>query len=287
MSWPSAPRTAPDETDNSPAHGARLALSALCAVLCCLGVVRDALADDPGVDPHSRPPLMSTPAPEPQAAPPVRFDGGHLGPLLGLGLGLFDGPDGGGTGWDLRLGLRYASLLQLLDLAAWAELGAHPTSAGSAIDRQALGADLSLHPLFWVLVWDSLAGWLAAGLHGYASAGLARVSLAGPSLVARAGGYGQEATHWAALAEVGFGLDAPLSGRAASSGLWLSLRWGLRWLTVGEAGSAGLDLGDHHVSLALSWRSYGALSNRACRRSRWATQSTQSSPSSSVQRNRM
>ena len=235
----------------------------------------------PGAEPHSRPPLRTVPAPAPVSAPQVRFDGGHIGLTLGLAVGLFDGSSQGALAWDLRLGVRYATLLQLLDLAAWAELGAHPTAVGQSIGRQALGADVSLHPLFWILVWDNLAGWVAAGLHGYAAAGLARVSLKGEALVASVGGQGDRSIRWAAQPEVGLGVDVPLSGRGHTSGLWLTLRWGLRWLSVGDQASQRLDLGDHHVSLTLGWRSYGALSAPS------PTQSAHASPSSAVQRNRM
>ena len=300
MSSPPAPRIAPNETGDSLAHGAsraraatggevwgegrkrrfsargglpaislkflmspRPALLAALAAWVGLSVAFNGFAAPQPADPSSRPPLLTVPAPGPEAPTAIRFDGGHVGPLLGFAIGVADrvAAPPGQVGWDLRLGLRYATLLQLFDLSLWCEFGAHPAEPDQAIDRQALGMQVNLHPLFWVLVWDNFAGWVAAGLHGYAATALARVELQGPALVGAAGGLGASATHWAMQPEVGLGVDLPLSGRGGASGLWLTLRCGLRWLSVGAEPSHRLDLGDQHLTLAIGWRSYGALSS--------------------------
>ncbi len=216
-------------------------------------------------DPSSRPPLCSVPAPTIEAPPAARFDGGHLGPLLAMGLALPDRDDApaGRWGWDVRAGLRYATLLQLLDASAWVEYGTHPAAGVGAIGRTTLGLQVNLHPLFWLLVWDNLAGWLSAGLHGYVSTGAARVSLRGKGLVAAIGGTHTTAVQWAMHNDIGLGMDIPISGRQASAGLWLSLRWGMRWLALGELPGGRLDLGDQHFQLAIGWRSYASLSSSA------------------------
>ncbi len=213
-------------------------------------------------DPSSRPPLSSVPAPSAPVPTETRFDGGHIGPFAAVGFGWPDRLDApaGQLGWGIRAGLRYATLLQLLDLETWCEYGGHPASGAGSIRRTTLGIQVNLHPLFWLLVWDNLAGWLGAGVHGYLSTGAAHMSVQGVDLVAATGGQGATVARWAMHNEVGLGFDVPLSSRKATSGLWLSLRGGWRWLHISQAPGQRLDLGDLHLQIAIGWRRYASLS---------------------------
>lgn len=226
----------------------------LIAITLSLGPVASAHALPPE-HPSSRPPLSGGRPLAPAAPSERRFDGGHLGVQLGGG---WAAPDDAGSGalWGGRVALRGATLLQILDAEVFAETGTGALDGGR-LGRTAAGVQVSGHPLFVGLVWDSFAAWLAAGFHVFASVAAARVSLEGAPVLARVGRAGSDVSLWGLAPSLGAGLDVPLSSRTRGSGLWLTLRWQLRWLSVGPNPAQSLDLGDQQVSLALGWRVYG------------------------------
>ncbi|MFZ4577599.1 MAG: hypothetical protein ACOYOB_04300 [Myxococcota bacterium] len=180
-------------------------------------------------------------APVPISPPEYHFDGKSTGFVVGPTLTHLDRSVVGidRSGWGVRVAGRLATVLQLVD----AELGYEHASQGSRLSRDELGVLLATHPGFPFLVWDAYASDVISGFHLFASAAVARTD--GP----------EARVHWAPTIGLGAGLDFPLSPRGGASGLWLTLRWANRWLSVGD-GLPKTHLDDQQVMLLVGWRTY-------------------------------
>ena len=190
----------------------------------------------PPEDPSSRPPLLTVPAPEADARTPT-----WVGEHVGLGVGAVAGTAATAAA-GLSLHGRFATFMQLVDVELIA--AGNRTAQGSRL--QAV-AQLNLHPSFIAIVWRNLWGVLVSGFHGFVGVGAARVS-------------GQFAG-WAALKQLGVGLDVPLTSLEAEAGLWLTFRGGVRWLPIaaGTPNQANANQDDRYASLSVSWRWYDVL----------------------------
>ena len=209
--------------------------------------------------PPSPPPLQTAPPPEVDQPEIHRYDGNHTGVVAGATTTSLQREIAGiaARGYGFRVGGRIASVLQIADLEFTYEHVKHGAANGAdaAWTRNEAGMLISLHPGFPFAVFNTAFYDVVAGVHGYLGTSMVRATLRGAPALAQAHSDGQELSSWQPCLAVGAGLDVPLSPRGASSGLWLTLRYGLRWMGFGPH-DPNLNLADSQAMVELNWRFY-------------------------------
>lgn len=183
--------------------------------------------------------------------PRVRaFDGGHFGVLFGAGASLAGGAHSGlaSPGLDLRIGLRAATLLTIVDLEVAWDAALRATSS-----RHEMGLQIAAHPGFLYLLDPSVLARLAAGVHLIAGLGVARFATTDASAVAAVRQSGSRLVHWAPSPSLGAGIDWPMTSLLRPTGWWLTARWTVAWHGVGTW-PAPVDIGDQRLQLLVGWR---------------------------------
>lgn len=207
----------------------------------------------------ARPALQTAPPPEADSPEIHRFDGNHTGVVAGVTTTALQREIAGiaNRGYGFRVGARLASVLQIADLELTFEHVKHGAraAADASWTRNEGGLLVSLHPGFPFAVFNSYFYDVVAGFHGYVGASMARATLRGTAGLAQARTDGQELFSWQPSLAVGLGLDVPLTPRGLSSGLWLTLRYGLRWMGFGPH-DPNLNLADSQAMVELNWRFY-------------------------------
>ena len=208
---------------------------------------------------EERPPLQTAPAPTADSAEAHRYDGNHTGLTAGAFTTSLQRPIAGiaNRGYGFHIGARFASVLQILDAEVAFEHASHGASDGSdaAWTRNELGLFGALHPGFPFAVFNSYFYDIVAGLHGYGGLSMVRGSLRGDAAVAQAFGDGHVLSGWSPCLTVGAGLDIPIWPRGGPHGLWLTVRYGLRWMGFGSH-DPDLNMADSQAMVLLNWREY-------------------------------
>jgi len=219
---------------------------------CLVLAGREGAADD-------RPALQTAPMPQPDPVEPHRYDGNHTGLTAGVFTTALQRPIAGVAhrGYGFHIGARLASVLQIVDVEVAFEHTSHGASDSSdaAWTRNELGLQGALHPGFPFAVFNSSFYDIVAGLHGYGGLSMVRGSLRGDQAVAQASGDGHAFSSWSPCLSVGAGLDIPVWPRGGAHGLWLTVRYGLRWTGFGGH-DPDLNVADSQAMVLLNWREY-------------------------------
>lgn len=233
----------------------------LCATL-LLAVPKFAHATD--ADPAARPALQTVPVAPVEPVDGRKWDGNHIGFLIGASYLSLDKPQVGieQNGVGVRVAGRFSSIVQLLDV----ELGFEHSQFGGAgsFARNELGVQAGLHPGFPLTVFNDFIDDVFAGVHLFAGASLVRGSMGGGVSVAAAGGSGDSLVNWQPCVTTGIGMDIPISPRDRASGWWLTLRYALRWSRFGLT-NPDLNFGDSQLVLLLGYRDYDTSFTRVPR----------------------
>jgi len=213
--------------------------------------------DPTEVDPSARPPLDSAgPDVQPRESRP-KFDGNHTGFVVGAGATWLDRPVPGvaDQGLSVRAAARLALVLQLVDLELALEHASHGGTSGGSLARTELGLQVATHPASLILLFNDRLSDILAGLHAYGGVSLVRAALSGTDAMAKAARKGSEAVEFRPGLALGIGADLPLTARDLDWGVWLTVRYGVRWLTFGKA-QPDFRLDDSQFLVLLGYRSY-------------------------------
>jgi hypothetical protein len=236
----------------------RRAFATLAAVLGALQMfvpVAAQAGDDPH-DPASRPPLHSAGAEDPPRAKDLLYDGNYTSFLAGLALPRLDNALAGleRQGAGVALGGRFSVITQFMDVALLLEHGRWG-GGSAALRRSDLGATVSIHPAFPVVVFNTWSYDVLSGLHVFIGGSLARIALDGSQALAATGETGSSSTDWRPGINIGVGSDIPISPRNRHSGWWLTARYELRWARFGSA-VPDWNLGDSQLLVLIGYRTY-------------------------------
>ncbi|MBI5610708.1 MAG: hypothetical protein HY902_17660 [Deltaproteobacteria bacterium] len=225
---------------------------------CCAALLLPRLAvaiEDPA-DPSARPPLRTAGPVEPAPPKDLLYDGNYTSFLVGALLPRLDralpGLDNQGLG--LALAGRFSVITQFSDVALLLQ-HAQWSGASASLQRTELGATMSVHPAFPLIVFNSWWYDVISGIHGYVGASLARIALDGSAAVAATGQTGDSSSDWRPSLSAGVGADIPISPRDRHSGWWLTARYELRWTRFGAA-TPDWNLGDAQALILIGYRSY-------------------------------
>jgi hypothetical protein len=208
------------------------------------------------VDPSARPPLHTAGPEEPPPPRDLRYDGNHIGWMVGATLPTLDAPIAGldRSGAGLRISGRISAITQFIDANLDLQIDRFGGPQASLL-RTELGTKLGTHPGFPFIVFNDWTNDVISGVHGYIGASLVRADLEGSAAVASTRQTGNRAVGWSPQFTCGVGADIPVSPRDRPHGWWLTVRYELRWMRWGEALPAW-NMGDSQLVLQLGRRSY-------------------------------